>query len=63
MSRHMNRHFNPYLPIEEANLSFANGASSIIEMVGFTICDPGDVVLLSRPIYHAFKLDLGTRAG
>ena len=62
MAKHMNRHFKPHAPIQADRLLFANGVTSLCEMLGFTICDAGDVVLLSRPIYQAFKSDFGAKA-
>ena len=62
MARYINRLFNPSLSVDHSNLIFANGVTSLCEMLGFTICDPGDVILLSRPIYQAFKMDFGMQA-
>ncbi|KAL9632617.1 MAG: hypothetical protein Q9164_005210, partial [Protoblastenia rupestris] len=62
MAKHINRHFKPHTPIDANRLLFANGVTSLCEMLGFTICDPGDFVLLSMPIYQAFKSDLGSKA-
>ena len=62
MAKHINRHFKPHTPIDANRLLFANGVTSLCEMLGFTICDPGDFVLLSMPIYQAFKADLGSKA-
>ena len=62
MAKHINRHFKPQRPIETSRLLFANGVTSLCEMLGFSICDEGDAILLSKPIYQAFKSDFGTRA-
>lgn len=63
MSDHMNRNFLPVRPIDAERLTFANGVTSLLEMLGFALGDAGDVVLLSRPIYQAFKIDFGAKAG
>ena len=62
MARHINRLFNPSLAVDPEQILFANGVTSLCEMLGFAICDEGDSVLLSRPIYQAFKSDFGTKA-
>ncbi|MDI1490388.1 MAG: hypothetical protein OHK93_001590 [Ramalina farinacea] len=62
MAHHINRLFKPHSPIHPSDLLFANGCTSLCEMLGFTICDPGDTILLSRPIYQAFKADFGLKA-
>ena len=62
MAAHINRHFHPKEEINADRLLFANGVTAICEMIAFSICDIGDGVLFSRPIYQAFKHDFGTRA-
>lgn len=58
----MTRYFKA---IEKANpddLLVANGVTSLCEMLGFTIFDPGDGLLLPQPIYQAFPIDFGAKA-
>ena len=62
MAKHINRYFKPLEPLDPQRLLFANGVTSLCEMLGFTICDEGDAILLSKPIYQAFKSDFGSRA-
>lgn len=62
MTKHINRLFHPLIPVEADQILFANGVTSLCEMLGFTIFDEGDAVLLSKPIYQAFQLDFGTKA-
>jgi len=62
MAKHMTRHFHPLYPFEPNNFVFANGVTALCEMLGFSIFDEGDAILLSRPIYHAFTVDFGTKA-
>ena len=62
MARHMTRHFHPLEPFDPENYVFANGVSALCEMLGFSLFDGGDTLLLSRPIYQAFRGDFGTRA-
>lgn len=31
-------------------------------MLGFTLADPGDGILFSRPVYQAFQVDFGITA-
>lgn len=62
MARHMNRRFKPFSSIDPKHLLFANGVTALCNMAGFTICDIGDAILLSRPCYQAFKMDFGTEA-
>lgn len=62
MAKHMNKHFCPVNEIQADEILFANGVTSICEMLGFTIAEPGDGILIGQPIYQAFRADFGTRA-
>lgn len=62
MAQHMTRYFNAVEQVDPEDLIFANGVTSLCEMLGFTIFDPGDGLLLPQPIYQAFPIDFGTKA-
>jgi 1-aminocyclopropane-1-carboxylate synthase len=62
MANHMHIHFPTYKPLHPDDLLFANGVTSLCEMIGYSIAEPGDGILLSRPIYQAFQLDFGMKA-
>lgn len=62
MASHMNRYFHPQVPIDPDCFFFGNGVNPVCEMLTFSICDVGEGILLSRPIYQAFKHDFETRA-
>jgi len=62
MAKHMNKHFYPVEDIQADEILFANGVTSICEMLGFTIAEPGDGILVGQPIYQAFRGDFGTKA-
>jgi 1-aminocyclopropane-1-carboxylate synthase len=63
MANHINSYFSPHTPIEPSNVLVANGVSAICGMLGFIVGDPGDGVLLMRPIYGKFENDWGITAG
>ncbi|KAI7089158.1 PLP-dependent transferase [Hortaea werneckii] len=62
MVHHMNKRFHPVMPIQPDDLLFANGVSTICELLGFSLASPGDAILMSSPIYQAFAVDFGTKA-
>ena len=62
MSSFINKRFNTHTLVEPEHLHFASGVTSLCEMLGFAIFEPGDSILMSRPIYQSFKMDFGTRA-
>ncbi|KAL5322159.1 hypothetical protein ACEPPN_010129 [Leptodophora sp. 'Broadleaf-Isolate-01'] len=63
MAAHMNEYFKPYRPIEPSQILTGSALTSIHEMVGMSLADPGDGILVSRPIYGRFELDFGNTAG
>lgn len=62
MAKFINKNFNVLNPIDPEDLMFANGVTSLCEMLGHTIADPGDAILMSKPIYQAFQMDFGLKA-
>lgn len=48
-------------PVEPDQLAVLNGAGSVLELLFYTLCDPGDAVLVPTPSYSGFWADLGTR--
>ena len=62
MAKYLNRYLRPFSPVQPEELIFVDGVTAMMEMLGFTLFNEGDGVLLSRPIYQAFKPDLGLKA-
>lgn len=61
MAKHMTKSFKAIQPVDPADLIFANGVTSLCEMLAFTMFDPGDAILLPSPMYQAFPLDFGLK--
>lgn len=59
---HSNRYFKPFEPVDPENILFGTGCTGLCDILGYTIAEPGDGILLSRPIYQAFERDFGSRA-
>ena len=62
IAKHMTRYFNAIHPVDPEHLLVANGVTSLCEMLGFTLFDPGNGLLLPQPIYQAFPIDFGAKA-
>jgi 1-aminocyclopropane-1-carboxylate synthase len=62
MASHMDRYFNSAEKVDPEELLFASGCTAICEMLGFTLFEGGDGILLGKPIYQAFQKDFGLRA-
>ncbi|EXK24703.1 hypothetical protein FOMG_18582 [Fusarium oxysporum f. sp. melonis 26406] len=61
IARFVNRNFDPHEPVTKNQLLITSGVGQAIEVSGFSICDKGDGVLLARPHYGNFPIDLGYR--
>ncbi|KAL4755788.1 pyridoxal phosphate-dependent transferase [Aspergillus foveolatus] len=63
MCHFLNRHFQPYVPLQPSHVCITAGASNAIENCAWALCDPGDYVLVGRPYWTTFRSILGNRAG
>jgi aspartate/methionine/tyrosine aminotransferase len=50
-------------PLSPEHIVIASGASAVLELLAFTLCDPGDAILIPTPYYPGFDYDLGLRSG
>lgn len=63
MSQHLKEYFNPFRPVEADQIITASGLTAIHDLVGYSLADPGDAILVSRPVYGRFVLDFGNTNG
>ncbi|KAF5599020.1 1-aminocyclopropane-1-carboxylate synthase [Fusarium pseudoanthophilum] len=61
LARFINRHFSPFVDITKDQVIVTSGVGQAIELSGFALCEKGDGVLLARPHYGNFPIDLGYR--
>ncbi|KAL4986243.1 PLP-dependent transferase [Aspergillus falconensis] len=61
VSHFLNRHFDPFRPVEPAHVPITNGCSSAIEHLSWTFLNPGEAILLSKPYYSTFIADICLR--
>lgn len=61
VARFINRHFSPQETIAKSQVLITSGVGQAVELSGFALCDKGDGVLLARPHYGNFPIDLGYR--
>ena len=47
--------------IEFENISVHNGCGSVLELLGYTLCDPNDAIIIPSPYYSGFDKDLAQR--
>ncbi|OOG00454.1 hypothetical protein ASPCADRAFT_392599 [Aspergillus carbonarius ITEM 5010] len=63
VAAHLDDILKPIAPIDPETVIVASGATAIGSMLGFTLAEPGDGILASRPVYGRFELDYGVEAG
>ncbi|OJJ82813.1 uncharacterized protein ASPGLDRAFT_59217 [Aspergillus glaucus CBS 516.65] len=66
LSTHLNEILHPHpsnTPLTPETIFVASSATALDHMLGFSIAEPGDGILVSRPVYGRFELDYGVEAG
>ncbi|KAE8409507.1 pyridoxal phosphate-dependent transferase [Aspergillus pseudonomiae] len=59
---HLNNILQPRSPVDPDTVIVASGITAIGSMLGFALAEPGDGILVSRPVYGRFELDYGVEA-
>ncbi|ORY66546.1 1-aminocyclopropane-1-carboxylate synthase [Pseudomassariella vexata] len=62
LAQHLNECFNPYRPLDGSEIQITDAATSLHDILGWAVGDPGDGILTSRPVYGRFELDFGNKA-
>ena len=62
LAKFINFHFAPRSKIDENAICLTNGVGSAVDNLAFCIGEPGDGVLIGRPLYVGFVLDLAARS-
>ncbi|KAF2667800.1 putative aspartate aminotransferase [Microthyrium microscopicum] len=63
MASHINAFFKPFSPVQASDLITTSGLTPMHHLTALSIGDPGDGILVGRPIYGRFELDFGNVAG
>ena len=61
LAKFINVHFAPRKKIDENAICLNDGVGSAVDKLAFCIGEPGDGVLLGRPLYPGFVRDLAAR--
>jgi aspartate/methionine/tyrosine aminotransferase len=62
LTRFVNVNFAPRKKIDESAICLTNGVGSAVDNLALCIGDPGDGVLIGRPLYVGFLPDLAARS-
>lgn len=59
----LNEQLRVHKPLSEENVIVLPGLTTAIEGLAIHLANPGEALLLGRPYYNSFPLDVGVRAG
>ncbi|CAG7556406.1 unnamed protein product [Fusarium equiseti] len=62
LGHYFEEEFHPLLPVTPGDLFVTPGLTSAIDSVVFSICNPGDGILVPVPFYNGFKIDITHRS-
>ncbi|KAJ6099738.1 hypothetical protein N7467_001273 [Penicillium canescens] len=60
---HLNNILSPDIPIQPEHIVVADSATSLGNMLGYSLAERGEGILVNRPVYGRFELDYGVEAG
>ncbi|KZL83120.1 aspartate aminotransferase [Colletotrichum incanum] len=63
VSSFVNRYFKPAGSVRAEDVLITNGVTSLIDLMAFGMCDPGEGIMILTPTYMMFPHDLCARAG
>lgn len=63
LAAHLDETFEPSLPLKAADVVVLDGATALHSVYAFALADPGDAILVGRPVYGRFELDMGNEMG
>ncbi|KAI8304421.1 WD repeat domain-containing protein 83 [Colletotrichum sp. SAR11_240] len=63
VSSFMNRHFDPARALSADDIIMTNGVTSLIDMMAFALCNPGEGIMVITPTYMMFPHDVCARSG
>ncbi|KAM0328821.1 hypothetical protein ACHAQA_005236 [Verticillium albo-atrum] len=63
LATHLNGTFKPFSSISPSDIQVLDGTTALHSVLAFALAEAGDAILVSRPIYGRFELDLGNEMG
>ncbi|KAF2648919.1 PLP-dependent transferase [Lophiostoma macrostomum CBS 122681] len=60
---HLNEFWKPHTPLIGSDIRITSSATALHEILGFSLLNPGQGILTSRPYYGRFEIDFGFKAG
>ncbi|KAI8214547.1 WD repeat domain-containing protein 83 [Colletotrichum sp. SAR 10_66] len=63
VSSFMNHYFDPARALSTDDIIVTNGVTSLIDMMAFAMCNPGEAIMVITPTYMMFPHDVCARSG
>ncbi|KAJ4347280.1 uncharacterized protein N0V89_011220 [Didymosphaeria variabile] len=63
LAAHLNEYWKPWKPLSGDDIRITGAATALHEILGFSVADPGQGIMTSRPYYGRFELDFGLKVG
>ena len=63
LAKFVNGNFAPREQVAQEHVTIINGVCSVVDALCFCIAEPGDGILIVRPLYVGFLGDFENRAG
>ncbi|KAF1979615.1 PLP-dependent transferase [Bimuria novae-zelandiae CBS 107.79] len=63
LAAHLNGYWKPWKTLSEDDIRITGAATALHEILGFSLADPGQGIMTSRPYYGRFEIDFGLKAG
>ena len=62
LAAHLNEYFQPHEPLVGSDIGITSAVTALHEVLAYSLAEPGEGILTSRPYYGRFELDFGNKA-
>lgn len=62
VATHLNEYFQPHEPLVGNDIGVTSAATALHEVLAYSLAEPGEGILTSRPFYGRFELDFGNKS-
>lgn len=58
----LNSNFRPVKSVQKEDLLILSGVTSVVDNLAWSICNEGEGIIIPKPFYKGFQVDIPTRA-
>lgn len=63
VATHVNEYFNPFTLVQEEEVRVIAAATALHHVLAYSLAEPGEAILTSKPYYGRFEIDFAYEAG